>query len=359
MILGTSPRSYLSDPALNAERYTYSEYHNDPDVMLDVQLKFQDFKRHNIYADHEMGLPEEWFFFIDGGNFSHSAWYGCDINFASPDSPDTKPLLGEDNKNMLFDRGIPDPFSGVYGRQKRMYEYLQKKLASYTYRGIPVNRSFGAPASNVMGDGIPFTTACKLRGTTRMCLDMVDDPEYADRLLLFITEAIIHRTKAWLEYLGKPVRNDNVLLGDDSVVLLSPEMYRQRVLPLHRRIYETFGTSGCHRAIHLCGAAGRHLPVVHEELGVNEFDTGFPLDLVELYETVGEEVIVKGGVRVEILRSGTPEEIDTESRKILSATKRFKRFIFRDANLLAPCTPLENLRAMYSACKRYGRYRSS
>jgi len=32
------------------------------------------------------------------------------------------------------------------------------------------------------------------------------------------------------------------------------------------------------------------------------------------------------------------------------------RFVLREGNNLAPCTPLENIEAMYEAGKLYGRY---
>ncbi|MCP4399220.1 MAG: hypothetical protein GY801_18200 [bacterium] len=278
MVLGISARFLLSDPVLNPEGITYYDYHNDPETMLKVQLQLQDFIRHHIWADHEMGLPQEWKIGIDGGTFHHSAWYGSDVHY-SVDSPDTKPLLNDDNKHMLFDRGIPDPFSGLYGTFKNFYEYFQDHLHNYSYKGRPVSPNVAVPAATAEGNGVPFTTACKVRGTTALCMDMVTDPEYAKKLLEYITEAAIARIKAWKKYLhvsGPAVifggdhaiheKSDFVMLGDDSVILLSPEMYREFVLPCHQRLYEKLGSPSATRGIHLCGSAGKHFRIMEKEL---------------------------------------------------------------------------------------------
>ena len=237
-----------------------------------------------------------------------------------------------------------------------MYEYLVEKIKSFEYKGVPVNPDIGVPASFLAGSGVPFTTACKLRGTTQMCMDMLLDPEYVKELLSYITEAIIVRTRAWRKYLSLPEKMDPVFLGDDSCVLLSPEMYREFVMPFHKRLYEEFGTKNASRAIHLCGKAFNHFLIMGRELGVTIFDTGFPINLRELYEQLGSHIIVQGGVHVELLRGGTEEEIVNKSREILEELKPYKKFIFRDANSVAPLTPVSNLKAMYEACRKYGRY---
>lgn len=356
LILGTSIRTYLSDPILNIDKVSYYNYHNNPDIMLDTQLKYQDYVRHNIFADHEMGLPQKWHFHIDGGNFQHSAWYGCDVHYTDYDSPDTKTLLYDDNKNMLFDKGIMDPFSGILSRYKNMHEYLSEKIIGYEYKGIPVDANIGVPAASTGGNGIPFTTACKLRGTTQMCLDMALNPEYAKQLLEYITESVIQRTVTWRKYLGMPIKTDVVSLGDDSVILLSPAMYKEFVIPCHKRIYEEFGTPDAVRGIHLCGDASKHFEILRNELNVTQFDTGFPVNLPKLNQRLGTECRINGGLHIELIRNGSIKQIDDESKNILESMKQYKKFVFRDANHIAPCTPLENMKAMYEACKKYGRY---
>ncbi len=48
-----------------------------------------------------------------------------------------------------------------------------------------------------------------------------------------------------------------------------------------------------------------------------------------------------------LLRDGSPEEVSTETRRILEGGK----FVLREANNLAPCTPFENLNAMVQTAR--------
>ena len=66
MILGVNPRYLLLDPRYNPKGITFEQYFTDPEIMFHVQLEFQDFVRHHMWADHEMGVPEEgWSITVD------------------------------------------------------------------------------------------------------------------------------------------------------------------------------------------------------------------------------------------------------------------------------------------------------
>jgi len=57
------------------------------------------------------------------------------------------------------------------------------------------------------------------------------------------------------------------------------------------------------------------------------------------------------------LAAGTPEAVAAEARRILeSGVMAGGRFVLREANDLAPQTPLANLQTMYAAARRFGVY---
>jgi uroporphyrinogen-III decarboxylase len=73
---------------------------------------------------------------------------------------------------------------------------------------------------------------------------------------------------------------------------------------------------------------------------------------------VGDDVEIRGGVKVPDLLNCSSEEIYIKARDILtSGMKRGGKFIMAEANDLAPCVPLQNLEAMYAATKEFGTYR--
>ena len=76
-----------------------------------------------------------------------------------------------------------------------------------------------------------------------------------------------------------------------------------------------------------------------------------------LRQELGPDIDIAGGPHIELLRSGTAEQVRQEVKRILATgITEGGRFILREANNLAPHTPLENLWAMYQAGKEFGSY---
>jgi len=362
--LGINIRYHINNPEVNPKGYTFEQYTREPDAMAELQLATAKWSRNNInwYFDTEVGPPEEgWEVYIDYQNCYEPAWFGCELYFAEGQPPDTRPILTDDNKNMLFDRGIPDPLNDtIMGDIRRHYEYWKDTFRDFTFEGKPVR------CTSVSGRGTdgPLVVAIGLRGA-EFLTDLYLDPEWAQQLLTYIVDATIVRIEAWRDHLGDELPPDWYVrdpmglkwgLGDDSVQLLSLDAYRELILPHHKRLFEHFGNKGPN-FMHLCGDAQRLLPTIRDELNVISFDTGFPINWNTLRDELGEHCMVWGGVPVAILKDGTPEQVAAETKRILeSGIMRGGKFIMREANNLSPGTPLENVRAMYEATKEFGRY---
>ena len=354
MAIGCNPRMILLDPELNPKGYSFRDCFENPAIMFDVDLQFAHWQRHAIPHDMERGLPEKWVITPNFQNCYDAAWLGAPIYYIDGDVPDTRPFLHDDNKRLLFDRGIPDPFSGLMGTLRETLDYYQQRAARESYCERPIE--IGTHVCALGFDGL-FTIACCLRGATELCLDLYEDPEYVRELLAFIQEAVLTRQAAWAKYLDVPLLSDSVGMADDSIALLSCEAYREWVLPLHQQYVTRKGSPGAAVSMHLCGDATRHFVTIRDALGVRTFDTGFPVDHGRLRSELGADVIVQGGPNVNLLLHGTPEEVAAETTRILrSGAMEGGKFILREANNLAPRTPMANIQAMYDACKRDGNY---
>ena len=166
IIFGTNPRLFLQDPKLNTNGTTFRDYILDPDVMFDIQLRYQCHLRYHIPQDQEMGLPitpsglflgrcdmpEEqekdsrgaWKVYVDFQNVYEGAWLGCPVEFSGDnESPYCVPILSDDNRNWLFDRGIPDPFKdgGWMERNFKTYERLRERAKTTVFMGCPVSEN--------------------------------------------------------------------------------------------------------------------------------------------------------------------------------------------------------------------------
>lgn len=354
MVLGISAQWMLSEPGANPQGHSFADYVNDRDVMLWVQLHGANFVRHHVPQDREMGLPERWVVHVDGQNVFEAGWLGANIVVREDQPPSAEPVLSDERKREILDSGAPGPFEGKWAHWCwERYEYFcDKEKQGLEFMGRPV--CAGLPAG--MGTDGPLTIAYQLRGATGICEDMLWDEEYFHALMSLVTEAVIARIKAYHRRLGREAPRAQWGFADDAVALLSAEAYRDHVLPYHKRLVQEFGGDGPN-SMHLCGDVLRLLPIIRDELNVRSFDTGYPFDFARARAELGPDVEILGGPHVHLLRSGPPAEIEREVRRIMrSGIREGGKFILREANNVAPGTPVAHLAAMYEACKKYGRY---
>ena len=349
-----NPRILMLDPKYNVRGITYEEYMLDPEVMGQAMLEFRYWTRFLLPGDHEKGLPNQWTVYVDFENHYDAAWFGCPLHYRRGQVPDTTPILTDDNKRMLFDKGLPDPFAGEWAeRCLHFLEVFEKKHEQgWTFMGLPVAVEKTAPFLGC--DGL-FTVAASLRGATDLCLDLLTDPDYARELLEYVYAALTARMKAWRKRFDIAVPLDNFGSADDAIEMLSAEQYREFVLPLHKRFFDEFGTPG-NRGIHLCGNAQRHFKTLHDEIGVMSFDTGFPVDFALFRRELGPDVLISGGPRIPLFLDSDQAPLLGETERILrSGVLSGGRFILQEANNLPPCARLENCEAFYALGKRLGR----
>jgi len=348
-------RNWIAEPAENPSHITMAEYIKDAGRMLECQIKASEWIRHNILSDSEMGYPKDgWSVMVDFQNFLEPAWFGAPVVYGK--EPHCESFLTDESKWSLLDKGIPEPFTGINAEVIRRYEYFTERTKDYSYKGISLT-GVQMPY-NMMGSDGPFTIACSIRGTESFLIDMLEDSEYAHQFLSFLTQALIRRIKKVRKYLGMSEMAASFGFADDSIVLLSTDMYKEFVLPYHKRIFDELTLQNGERSMHLCGDAQRFFPILERELNVKSFDTGFPIAFERLYDELSSDVRILGGPSIKLIRYGTPECVRDEAKRILRSgvMEKSRRFILREGNALAPGTPMGNVNAIYEAAEEFGYY---
>jgi hypothetical protein len=247
VILGTSARYYLYDDAVNPNgKITFQDYSEDPFVMMDVQLRAADERANTValFCDDQAGLPESYTVVVDLLRYFDAAFFGAKVGYHEGQMPDTVPILAGDNKNLLFDRGLPDPLKGgIFAHAHFLHDAMTRRIQSgFTYKGKPVKvASFGT------GHDGPLTVATNLRGLD-LYKDFHKDPDYIHQLLDFIVEGTVARIKAHLRFFGFPETStawgspnldqaDRIEFADDAVQMISIDMLREFVLPAHKKLF--------------------------------------------------------------------------------------------------------------------------
>lgn len=360
-----SIRGLISNPAINETGWTFRDFFENPDAQIDCQLAWQYHCRHHIPCDNEMGLPEAWSLSVDFQNSYAQAWFGCPFRYFGPtDVPDTEEILNHD-PSQLTEWYDPDPVMGRGDFMKRAMDFREHMVrrcqGGLEFHGRPVRPPATLPGAG--SDGA-LTVAMKLRGITETLTDMIANPDYYHALMDYVVRNQIRRMKAVREwgwdrdpnYSGDRSHKGGFWYADDAIAMLSCDQYRQHVLPYHRQIYDQF-SDGSGGGMHLCGDATHHFKFLVDEFNVNSFDTGFPVDHGALRAELGPDVGIGGGPTVMLLQGGTADAVTAETRRICeSGVMAGRNFTMIAANNLAPCTPVENLVAMYEATKKYGQY---
>ena len=353
--LWTDARFFLLEDAFNpGGRISFEDYSTDPQVMMDVQLRAADWRAYGVAlcCDDQAGAPPVYKVAVDLLRYFDAGFFGAQVYYRPDQMPDTQPILAGDRKNALFDRGLPDPLTGgVFAHAHHLNEWMAQRLQhGFTYQGKPVELlAFGLDT-----DG-PLTVATNLRGA-ELYDDFYTDPDYVRQLLDYITEGTIARIQAHRRLFGLPEVSASWGFADDAVQMISTGMVREFVLPAHKKLKQHLTTAE-RINIHLCGNATRHFKLLRDELGAYSFDTGFPIDFAWVRAQLGPEVEILGGPTAVLLQSGTPQAVAAEAQRILaSGILQGGRFIMREANDLAPRTPLANLAALYETTREYGVY---
>ncbi len=353
LAFGINARYLLLDDALNTSGVTFKEYSDDPEVMLSTQLAFQEYVRFNVPQDAEMGLPQAWNVSVDMQNYYEAGFLGAPVYFPEGNVPAAEIFLTGDGKRSLLDAGPVDlDKSPLWRKNIEFYEYfLEKKRQGYEFRGRPI----GEVGIRGLGTDGPLTLFMSIRGGEGL-VDMYVDEEYFHAMMDYLTEFSVAMIRKARRISGQQERQDIFGFADDSIELISVDDYKRHILPYHKRLAAELG-AGRADSIHICGDVQRHFPTLISELGVKAIDTGFPINWETLRDEVGEGVEISGGVHVATLLRGSPGDVRAETERILATPiTRGGRFMMREANNLAPLTPVASLAAMYEAVKEFGRY---
>ena len=361
-----SIRNLLSNPELNRTGYTFKDFFVKAEAQVACQLEYQHYVRHHVVCDREMGLPKNgWNLSLDFQNSHDQAWFGCPFLFFGDTAvPDTVEVL-KDDPEALYKWGEPDAFWGRGDFMKHamdMYQGIKAKCdGGLEFHGRPVLPPTRFPCGGT--DGL-FTVALKLRGTVETMTDMYENPKYFHDLMDYITRTSIARIKAHREwawdhdpnYKGDRKHRGGFSHADDSIAMLSPDQFKEFVLPYMQRLFDEFHDgSGSH--FHLCGDATHHFPFLAKQFNVKSFDTGFPVNHGKLRQVLGPDIQINGGPTIMLLQAGKPDAIRAETKRICqSGVMEGRRFLLIAANNLAPCTPVENILALYEAGKEFGKY---
>ncbi|MDJ0780348.1 MAG: uroporphyrinogen decarboxylase family protein [Desulfosarcinaceae bacterium] len=227
--------------------------------------------------------------------------------------------------------------------------YMTRMLHNYRYMRGQVPFDVPVYFYSVMS---PWANAALLRGVSHLMMDVIANPDFVHKLVRRCTELEIQ----WLKTMQSevpPKYFDRILLNDDIASFVSLEQFREFILPAYQEVYNAF--PDCQRWYHNDGNATAILEGI-AEAGIQCFHFGYQVDPVHIKKTIGDRVCLMGSIPpLQVLREGTPEEVDRAVKSIIHLIGRDGGLIVAAGGYISEGTPLANLDAMIRACEKYGR----
>ena len=257
--------------------------------------------------------------------FRETQGFGAEITFPEDSVPRcVKPPL-EDDKN-LDPLAVPEPY-----RSERMLDRMRAVEA--------LHRAVGATHSVLGWVEGPAAEAADLRGVTNFLTDLIADPEYAaalmDRCLDTGIEFAVAQVRAGADTIG---------IGDAIASQISPDMYRQFVLPRERALVDAIHQEGGLVRLHICGDT-THLLEGFAELGCDIVDLDWQVDLGRARELLGPaQTLLTNLDPVRAVQNGTPDSIRSQVRELYAAVGN--PLMVGAGCEIPPGTPNEHLEAL-------------
>lgn len=344
-------------PAINTRYWLprvgvpHQEYFGDPEIMLRSQILGYQWVFEHVATDQFDFLGSWGGGWTDFQNCSEAGSLGCEIVFPPGDLPwvGAKGWLKNDRDlRRLETMEFVD--AGLNARQLSYRQAMIGVADKYPvrFRGGPVFYPGANPALTLQSSG-PFTLAADLMGEVELFTAVHERPAFVSELLLILAEKIL----TWLEFCWQEmgIADRTYGMADDLAASVSPDTFRQLILPALLRIRSTFDWF----AFHMCGKADHLLSILVDELRINEFNGfGFQTSLDRVAEVMGGKVVLQGNVNPLLLARGTPEQVEAASRAVLQRLAPLGGLILMDGANIPPEAPEANINAMMAAAEKFG-----
>jgi len=290
---------------------TYRDYYLDGDVLVDAQLAVT----RAFGIDQISAISDPW---------REASVYGMEFEYPEEG-------VGKPKGDLL--KGQED-ISKLKGVDMRKGERTKQRIESVRRMARKIGRTH-----SVLGwaEG-PFAEYADLRGVEAAMLDLIDRPGLFMRAAEVIIENEIRFAVAQVK-----AGADMIGVGDAAASLISPNAYKEYVLPLERKLFDAIHDAGGAVKLHICGNIKNH--VVHmAESGADIIDLDWMVPIGESRELVGPDVTLCGNFDpAGVLLRGTADEVGEAARACIEAGG--DRFILMPGCEIPPGTPEDNIRA--------------
>ncbi len=207
--------------------------------------------------------------------------------------------------------------------------------------------------------GGAFETPWYTRGFEKFLMDLYVAPEITDAICRKVTEYYKERAMRVIEAANGRIDiiGSGGDIGGEEGMMLSPELWRERIKPYSKQLISTFKQMGLGTFYHSCGSL---VPVINDfiEVGLDVIEpiqvTAAGMQPEPLFEQFGDRISFHGAIdEVQLLPHATPEEVYLETQRIISILGKNHGFIVSPSHQVQGDTSVENILAIFEAARDY------
>ncbi|MFZ7104219.1 MAG: uroporphyrinogen decarboxylase family protein [Peptococcaceae bacterium] len=242
----------------------------------------------------------------------------------------------------------PDPYApgrtrGLADRAKYLYDHTGYAIAGHAPHSLGL-----------------FDTGWLLRGFNDFMLDLVFNKNFIHKLLNKILERIIGLHDVYLDAVGPYIQTVAHCedYGMQNAPFISPQMYREFFLPLHKELFRFIKQKAPQVKImlHSCGAVYPLIPYFIEA-GIDILNPiqhrANGMDPETIKREFGRQVVFHGGIDIQRALCGSLQDIEEEAKARIDDLGREGGYIVAPANVVQNETPPENIVACYKTAREY------
>lgn len=212
--------------------------------------------------------------------------------------------------------------------------------------------------------GTVVENAQGILGWDELFVRLLDDLELTHYFLERLTTSLEDGLKKYLAAVGDNI--DVIVIGDDlgsqKAPLLSLQLYRETLLPYHKRLIDYIRRNS--KAYVLFHSDGSMMPFFREliDAGVQAFNPiqtdAADMDPAIIKRDFGKEITFWGGGSDthSVLFKGTPEEVVEDARRRIQIMAPGGGFVFNQIHNILPETRPRNVIALYDYVYEHGHY---
>jgi len=271
----------------------FSDYYNDPEVMLRSQILSQKWLMEHIQTD-QYEITGPWVgAWIDFQNTSEQSALGCEVVFPPDDIPWVKGGWVQTDQHLCTLEKMDIIHNGLHGKAIAYRQAMMAVADKYPVRfqDGPIFYPGVNPVFTYVSNG-PFTIAADLMGHTEIFLAVKQRPEFVKGLLSIVTDKII----AYLDFCWQELKlpHRDFAWMDDLAAYVSADTYHDLILPYEQKL--RFHFDGW-ISLHMCGHTNHLLRIFADEPKINEYEGfGWEVDLDLIAEVMGSRVVLDGNI---------------------------------------------------------------